>query len=131
MTLFDKLKNTINQKFDPNADYDEESLLTQADLTAGRLYYFVLMALIAVILTISTMTAWQIQIRHELYHRLAQEQVVHHELKTEEQRLIIEQQTFSSIAIVAKRATNELGMYYPIQKDRIIITPPDEAKPSP
>lgn len=107
----------------------DEGLITQADLSAGRLYYFLMMCLVLFILWLATVCAKQTQYRHDLYTQLAKTQTHYHNLKTEEQRLIIEQQTYSAIPIVAKRATNELNMFYPVQKDRIVIAPPKKALP--
>ena len=43
----------------------------------------------------------------------------------EEQRLLIEQQTFSATPQVARRAVSELGMFFPVGEHRRIIAPAD------
>lgn len=91
------------------------------DLRAGRSYWFVMAGLVLVILITAVKTAHQTQERHEVYRKLTQARQQYQSLQTEETRLIIEQQTFSATPIVAQRAVVELGMFYPTQKNRIII----------
>lgn len=124
MTFFTKLKDAFADWLYKALGDDSEGLLTQADFTAGRLYCFVLLCVAALVMCLAVLCAKQTQVRYNLYTQLVKAQAHYHTLKTEEQQLIIEQQTYSSIPIVAKRATNQLNMYYPIQKDRIVIVPP-------
>ena len=65
----------------------------------------------------------QTQERHETYIELQKRSRELNELKIEEQRLMIEQQTFSATPQVAQRAVSELGMFFPTNENRRVITP--------
>lgn len=54
--------------------------------------------------------------------------VEHRNLQIENQRLVIEQQTFSATPQIASRAVTQLGMYSPTTKDKLILQP-TAAKP--
>ena len=69
----------------------------------------------------------QTQEWHEAYIELQKRSRELNELKIEEQRLMIEQQTFSATPQVAQRAVSELGMFFPTNENRRVITP--SAKP--
>lgn len=43
--------------------------------------------------------------------------------QTEHQRLLIEQQTFSATPQVAKRAVTQMGMFFPDQSNRRVVSP--------
>lgn len=49
--------------------------------------------------------------------------VEHRNLQIENQRLIIEQQTFSATPQIASRAVTQLGMYSPSTQDKLILQP--------
>lgn len=94
------------------------------DLLAGRSYWFVLIVLVVLILMMGVWTNEQIQERHRLYRELSFERQAYQKMQTEAQRLIIEQQTFSATPTVAGRAVNELNMFYPTQKHRLVVAEP-------
>lgn len=94
------------------------------DLLAGRSYWFVLIFLTVLILMMGVWTNEQIQERHQIYRELSFERQAHQKMQIEAQRLIIEQQTFSATPTVAGRAVNELHMFYPTQKHRLVVTEP-------
>lgn len=91
------------------------------DLLAGRSYWFVLVMLVVLILMMGVWTNEQIQERHRLYRELSAERQAHQKMQIEAQRLIIEQQTFSATPTVAGRAVNELNMFYPTGKHRMVV----------
>lgn len=94
------------------------------DLLAGRSYWFVLAMLVVLILMMGVWTNEQIQERHRLYRELSAERQAHQKMQIEAQRLIIEQQTFSATPTVAGRAVNELNMFYPTAKHRMVVADP-------
>lgn len=96
-------------------------LLDYHNLKAGRGYWLVMAGLVGVIVVAGVNTSKQTQERHAVYRQLMKAREHARELKIEEQMLIIEQQTFSATPIVAKRAVAELGMFYPAEKDKLII----------
>lgn len=98
------------------------------DVTAGRVYWFVMAVLCCVILTAGVQNVKQVLHRHELYRKLATARAEHQRLITEEQRLLIEQQTLSATPIVAKRAKAELLMDYPDEHQRIMVLAPTGIK---
>ncbi len=103
----------------------QQPLLEAGDFTAGRLYWFLLLVLLIVILVAGVKNVTQVQARHALYHELSQARSEYQTLMIEEQRLLIEQQTFSATPIVAQRAANELFMYYPSDHERVAVLAPN------
>ena len=101
---------------------DGEELVSDSDLVAGRNYWFVMASLVLIILATAIKTVHQTQERHAVYRELSQAKQAYRDMHIEEQRLIIEQQTFSATPIVAQRAVTELGMFYPVDKNRLVIT---------
>ncbi|MFB6348684.1 cell division protein FtsL [Moraxella sp. ZJ142] len=120
---------------------DEKKFMNNDHLTAQQphsgtigVLRLVLAALIVMIFVVALAIVQQTQERHETYIQL---QKLSHELnvlKTEEQRLMIEQQTFSATPQVAQRAVTELGMFFPTNDSRRVIMPnvkpSDVSKPS-
>lgn len=89
-----------------------------------RLYWFLMLLFVLVILVSAVATAKQTQERHDLYQELVDLRDKIRTLKIEEQRLIIEQQTFSATPHIAKRSVVELKMFYPNDSDRLVLIPP-------
>ncbi|MDO5652400.1 MAG: cell division protein FtsL [Moraxella sp.] len=81
--------------------------------------YWVLMLILAT----GVATAKQAYERHERYFALSAAKNTMRTLKTEEQRLLIEQQTFSATPHIAQRSVSELGMFFPTDNEKLIITP--------
>lgn len=94
----------------------------QADV--GRTYWFVVWALVVLVVFLAAKLSLQTQARHSTYYQLSAAKRDYHALKIEERRLLIEQQTYSATPSVAQRAVSELEMYYPSDKDRLVIAPP-------
>lgn len=114
---------------DPNSDTIEMVNKTwmgfdQQDFVAGRGYWFMMTVLCVLILAVAVKKIEQTQTRHQLFIELSTARQNYRQMHTEEQKLIIEQQTFSATPIVARRAVSELSMFYPLEKDRIVIIPP-------
>lgn len=65
----------------------------------------------------------QTQERHQLHFYLRELNLQMDELRTEQQRLLIEQQTFSATPQVAQRSVSELGMFFPTGDSRKVIAP--------
>lgn len=91
----------------------------------NRPYWFAMLALVVCILVSATQTIKQTQVRHQTYAKLFEMQQEYRKMYTEEQRLLIEQQTFSATPVVAKRAVNDLKMFYPDDKHRRVVAPPN------
>lgn len=87
-------------------------------------YRLLVMMLLVAILATSVAVARQTQERHETYRTLQQLKRDLAVMKIEEERLLIEQQTFSATPQVARRAVGELGMFFPSSHHKKIITPP-------
>lgn len=100
----------------------EDAVLTGSDLQAGRSYWFVLFGLVVLVLVLAVHIVKQTQERHDTYRQLSQARQAYQSMQIEEARLIIEQQTFSATPQVAQRAVNELGMFYPVEKNRVVVT---------
>lgn len=86
-------------------------------------YRLILFIVVAGILFTSVAVARQTQERHETYRTL---QILKRDLATmqiEQERLLIEQQTFSATPQVARRAVDELGMFFPSSHHKKIISP--------
>ena len=61
--------------------------------------------------------------RHQVHIQIRKLELELDDLRTEEQRLMIEQQTFSATPQVASRAVSELGMFFPTGENRRVIAP--------
>lgn len=100
--------------------------------TTDRSILWVLRSVLAILVVMIFATALgivtQTQTRHETYIELQKLSRDLNLLKIEEQRLMIEQQTFSATPQVASRAVSELGMFFPTDDSRRVIMP--NAKPS-
>lgn len=84
--------------------------------------------LLLVILVVAVMftgvkIAVQTQMHHESYRKLQQLKKELTVMQVEQQRLLIEQQTFSATPQVARRAVSELGMFFPVGDSRRVIAP--------
>ena len=88
----------------------------------------VLAILVVMIFATTLGIVTQTQTRHETYIELQKLSRELNLLKIEEQRLMIEQHTFSATPQVASRAVSELGMFFPSADSRRVITP--SAKPA-
>ncbi len=87
------------------------------------IYRLLLAALVLAIFFTAVSIARETQARHDAYIELRQLSSDLTTMRIEQQRLLIEQQTFSATPQVAKRAVSELGMFFPTDKNRRIITP--------
>lgn len=90
----------------------------------GRTYWTAMLLLVLLILVTAVLIVRQTYERHLTYHQLGKLRSAYQVMKAEEQRLMIEQQTSSATPIVAQRAVTELGMFFPNDKQRIVIAPP-------
>ena len=90
----------------------------------GVSVYVALLLLLTIgILWTAVLSAEQVQQYHEDYITLQKMKKEHRQLQIENQRLVIEQQTFSATPQIASRAITELGMYSPTTKDKLILQP--------
>lgn len=96
----------------------------------SRLYWFGIFVMLLATLVTAILTVEQTQTRHTLYQQIANVRADVRALKVEEERLIIEQQTFSATPIVAKRSAIELKMFYPDDAHRLVLSPavPDQSE---
>lgn len=106
------------------AQEDKEELITTSDFTPGRGYWFLMGLLVLVIIITGIKNVEQTQKRHAVYRDLSAAKQAYRTMRTEEERLIIEQQTFSATSTVAQRAVTELGMFYPSENHRIVVPGP-------
>lgn len=100
------------------------SLTKPAASTFNYPYWFIVGLMTIGILVVAGMTVKQTQDRHQTFAKLSQLEKDYRKMYTEEQRLLIEQQTFSSTPVVAKRAATDLKMFYPDDRHRRVIAPP-------
>ena len=121
-----------NNKSQSSNQIDRNSLEISEFLTKryrGVSVYGAVMILLAIgIIWTAVLTAEQVQQYHEDYMALQKMKVEHRNLQIENQRLVIEQQTFSATPQIASRAVTQLGMYSPTTKDKLILQP-TAAKP--
>lgn len=90
----------------------------------GVSIYMVCMLLLATaIVWTGVRVAEQVQQYHQDYRVLQDMRKQYRKLQVEHQRLLIEQQTFSSTPQIASRAVAELGMYSPGLNDKLILQP--------
>ncbi|UNU72668.1 cell division protein FtsL [Moraxella nasovis] len=99
----------------------EQNKLSNAGIK--KVCFLVLGVLFVACLWAGASVARQTQEHHNAYRDLQKLKSEMIRLKIEEQRLLIEQQTFSSTPQVAQRATTELGMFFPTNDDRQVIVP--------
>lgn len=109
----------MNKSKLPN--FDVESLTDNTRPVA--VYWLVLTLLTALILITGASISLQSQERHRTYRTLQELKRTHANLKREEQRLMIEQQTFSATSQVVRLSVDKLGMFYPTKQHQQIITP--------
>lgn len=93
------------------------------------LYWLILAFCALLILMTGIFITMQTQERHRVYHRLQELKKEHNKLLIEEQRLYIEQQTFSATSEVVRRSVDELGMFFPTKNSRQIINL-EQSKPA-
>ncbi|PNK60607.1 cell division protein FtsL [Psychrobacter sp. FDAARGOS_221] len=89
----------------------------------NRLYAAIMLLLSVGIICSAVLTAEQVQQYHEDYMALQKMKVDYRNLQIENQRLVIEQQTFSATPQIASRAVTQLGMYSPSTADKLILQP--------
>lgn len=98
-------------------------------------YWLILILLSLLILLTGAAIALQTQERHEAYRILQTLKREHATLKSEQQRLMIEQQTFSATSQVVRLSVDKLGMFYPTKQHRQVITltpePPKQGEMTP
>lgn len=99
----------------------EGTLLVRHNVTKGLRWTLVI--LVGLILWSGIAIVEQTQHRHQVYKQIRTLDLQLNELKTEEQRLMIEQQTFSATPQVASRAVSELGMFFPTGANRRVLSP--------
>lgn len=103
---------------------DKEELIATSDFTPGRGYWFLMGLLVLVVIITGIKNVEQTQKRHGVYRDLSAVKQAYRTMRIEEERLIIEQQTFSATSTVAQRAVTELGMFYPSETHRIVVPGP-------
>lgn len=96
---------------------------TDQPISMVGLYRVILAVLFVAIMWTGVGIAKQTQTHHEAYRQLQQLKNELTAMQVEEQRLLIEQQTFSATPQVARRAVSELGMFFPAGDNRRIIAP--------
>ncbi|MDO4897190.1 MAG: cell division protein FtsL [Moraxella sp.] len=104
--------------------FDVESFANHRNSTG--VYWLILGVLTVLILVTGASIALQSQERHRTYRTLQTLKKDYTTLKSEEQRLLIEQQTFSATSQVVRRSVDELGMFFPTKQHRQVITPTAE-----
>lgn len=103
---------------------DKKRLWEASDFLAGQNYWFLVLFLVGFILVMAVLTVLSIQHRHSVYGELSAAKIEFRKMQTEEERLILEQQTFSATPMVAERAVRELNMFYPSNQNRMTIKAP-------
>lgn len=93
------------------------------------IYRVVLAVLVVAIFATALAIVQQTQERHQIHIQIRKLDMQLDDLQVEEQRLMIEQQTFSATPQVASRAVSELGMFFPSAQSRRVVAP-GVAKPS-
>lgn len=104
----------------------------QSNSMAGKIGVcrLILVVLIIAIIWTGVSISVQTQARHEAYRNLQTLKKELTQMQVEEQRLLIEQQTFSATPQVARRAVSELGMFFPTGDNRRVITPTTDTQPN-
>lgn len=90
------------------------------------IYWLALILLVVFILLTGASISLQAQERHQTYRTLQNLKQDYAILKSEEQRLLIEQQTFGDTSQVVRLSVDKLGMFYPTKQHRQVITPASE-----
>lgn len=105
---------------------------TQSNSSVGMigLCRLILGLLVAAIIWTGVSISVQTQAHHEAYRNLQKLKKELTAMQVEEQRLLIEQQTFSATPQVARRAVSELGMFFPAGDSRRVIAPTTAATQS-
>lgn len=101
-----------------NSDTDLHEYASEPMNLVG-LYRLIVAGLLFAVLLTGVMIALQTQKRHQTYQEITRLKQELTKMQVEENRLLIEQQTFSAIPQVAKRAAH-LGMHYPTNKEQVI-----------
>lgn len=110
----------MSDVIDEKLDSQNELVLRRRNF--DRVYWFVIATLLMITLVAAIFTVKQTQMRHQTYQQIAQLRSDIRALQIEEERLIIEQQTFSSTPTVAKRSAIELKMFYPDGDHRLVLS---------
>lgn len=113
--------DTLTKKPKSNRRLGDETLFVRSNITKGLRW--TLVVLIGLILWSGIAIVEQTQHRHQVYKQIRTLDLQLAALKTEEQRLMIEQQTFSATPQVASRAVGELGMFFPSGANRRVLSP--------
>lgn len=93
-----------------------------------RIFKFIMVVLVVAILLLGVMIVKQVQKRHETYRAVQSLKAELRKLQTEEQRLLIEQQTFGTTSEVARRAAAQLNMHLPDKEDKRVVAVPVPAQ---
>lgn len=109
------------QKSKKRTQEDESWLWDARDFLAGPNYWFVLLMIGIAILVLAVLSVLQVQYRHDTYQELARAVRDFNQMKLEEERLLLEQQTFSATPTVVERSVGELAMFYPDDKHRLVL----------
>ena len=105
------------------AHFTQSTANTDDVVSMVGLYRLILGVLLVAIMWTGVSIATQTQEHHAAYRQLQQLKSELTAMQVEEQRLLIEQQTFSATPQVARRAVSELGMFFPTGNHRRVIAP--------
>ncbi|MDO4440912.1 MAG: cell division protein FtsL [Moraxella sp.] len=105
------------------AHFTQSTANTDDVVSMVGLYRLILGVLLVAIMWTGVSIATQTQEHHATYRQLQQLKSELTAMQVEEQRLLIEQQTFSATPQVARRAVSELGMFFPTGNHRRVIAP--------
>lgn len=86
-----------------------------------QIFTGIMLILTVLILWIGTEVVIQVQTYHKNFLLLRTLKKEFRQLQIENQRLSLEQQIFSNVPIVTRRAINDLNMYHPAVTDPLII----------
>ncbi len=114
-----KSQSAKSQPVKPQSALPAEFMATE--YKGISLYAMAMMVLIGLILWTGIQAVQQVQAYHQQYGVLQHLTKDYRSLQVENQRLLIEQQTFSATPQIASRAVSELNMFYPKLSDRMII----------
>lgn len=114
-----KSQSAKSQPVKPQSPLPAEFMATE--YKGISLYTMAMMVLIGLILWTGIQAVQQVQAYHQQYGVLQHLTKDYRSLQVENQRLLIEQQTFSATPQIASRAVSELNMFYPKLSDRMII----------
>ncbi|MFA9486492.1 cell division protein FtsL [Moraxella haemolytica] len=105
------------------AHFTQSQATTDEAVSMVGLYRLFLGVLLVAIMWTGVSISAQTQEHHATYRYLKQLKSELTAMQVEEQRLLIEQQTFSATPQVASRAVSELGMFFPTGDHRRVIAP--------